>query len=296
MLSSLSLKNFQKWENLTVRFSHSVTVLVGPTDSGKSSVLRALYWLCFNRPLGNSFLRSGEDVCRVSAKIDGRRLKRSRDGTSNSYSLDGKSFQALGREVPEEIMTLLNLTPDNFQRQHDPHFWLSLSSGDLAKELNRIVNLDRMDRVNHTLSSWARTHKVSVSVSENRLEQARAKKDSLAWVTQADKELCILEDRYTGILEKTSRIDRIRSLIEEGGKVKETRQNVLRSILDAGNVLSLGEGLTKKQERVNVLNKLIQELRGACRDREKLAKETQKAERELGKVRTCPTCGALTSD
>jgi DNA repair exonuclease SbcCD ATPase subunit len=54
VLEKLIIKGFQKHENRTIEFDR-ITCIVGPNDVGKSSILRALFWLTFNRPSGNQF-------------------------------------------------------------------------------------------------------------------------------------------------------------------------------------------------------------------------------------------------
>lgn len=294
MLEAIILLNFQRHEKLTLRLSPTVTTITGKSDSGKSSVIRALYWLTFNRPLGDSFVRHGFSKCKVTIKLDSRKLSR-RKAKGNQYLLDDKQFDAVRFDVPEEIQNLLNLGPENFQRQHDPHFWLSLSSGDLSRELNRIVSLDLIDRTQQRLGSLVRTHKARIQVCEERLEQAQRKRDSLAWVEEAYLELCILEDKYTAIQTKASRIDSARLLVQEGRRVEERRQNVSDAIVDAGNVLSLGESLVKKQEQYNLLYNLTKELRETCQRSEKMRNALKESQNELSQVQTCPLCGGSIS-
>ena len=55
MLSCLSIENFQSHEHSFLEFSKGINVITGSSDSGKTAILRALYWIIWNRPQGDSF-------------------------------------------------------------------------------------------------------------------------------------------------------------------------------------------------------------------------------------------------
>ena len=60
----------------------------------------------------------------------------------NTYGVEGKTYEAFGNDVPPAVSKLLGLAEVNFQGQHDAAFWFGLSPGQLAKELNKIVDLE----------------------------------------------------------------------------------------------------------------------------------------------------------
>ncbi len=64
-LVSLQLVNFQVHTGLIIDFSPGITTIVGPTDHGKSSILRALRWVCLNDLSGEQFIREGRKSCAV---------------------------------------------------------------------------------------------------------------------------------------------------------------------------------------------------------------------------------------
>jgi hypothetical protein len=61
-----------------------------------------------------------------------------------------------------------NLSEINFQGQHDPHFLLSLTPGQAAKEINKIVALDDID----VALTWIKTREIR-SNTEIELSEAR---------------------------------------------------------------------------------------------------------------------------
>ena len=55
MISQLTLRNFQSHKASRLRFHPGVNVITGPSDSGKTALLRALLWAVRNRPSGDAF-------------------------------------------------------------------------------------------------------------------------------------------------------------------------------------------------------------------------------------------------
>ena len=127
MIKRLRIKNFQKHKSIDIEFDEHVTSIVGPSDTGKSALIRALKWVCSNKPNGNDFIRQGSKKCSVRVEVNGHKITRSR-GAENTYHLDKEVFHAFGNNVPKEIEHVLRMDEINFQGQHDSPFWLNLPS------------------------------------------------------------------------------------------------------------------------------------------------------------------------
>jgi len=208
MLQKLHLRNFQHHKNLEISFEQ-VTTIVGPTDIGKSAILRALYWICFNKPSGKRFIRWGTKKAGVRLLVDGHTIERIR-GTENFYKLDGRDFKAFGTGVPEPIEKILNIKPENIQHQidtqtHKSCFWLTLSPPQVSRELNQIVDLSLLDNILSFLLKGCRKTKANLHVLRERLKQAREQKKELAYAKQMDKDLIPVETECKKLL--TIKID-----------------------------------------------------------------------------------------
>lgn len=186
MLEQLSLINFEAHEQDTYQFSPTVTSLVGPTDSGKSSIVRCLRWVCLNTPVGTPFLRWGADFVRAVLKFDGHTLVR-RAGDKNIYKLDKAKSAAFGRSVPPDIEKLLNVSELNFQQQIEGPFWLSQSAPQVSRALNAVIDLGVIDDVMAYIASKAREAKAAVTLTEERREAAKKEKEALAHVPRLGK-------------------------------------------------------------------------------------------------------------
>ncbi len=72
MLERLHVR-YQAHDPFALDFDPLVTVLIGPSDAGKSSLLRALRWLATNRPEGDSFVPWGGTKASAVLTLDGGR-------------------------------------------------------------------------------------------------------------------------------------------------------------------------------------------------------------------------------
>lgn len=198
---SLELFNFQPHEHILVGLDVFVTTIIGPSDVGKSSLLRGLEWVCLNQPQGLAIVRNctgddpwaGSKFVEAILKFDGHVLRRRRTSDDNLYILDGQEFRAFGTNVPEEISRLLAVHGICFVVQGEPHFWFSLTSGEVSKEINEIVDLSIIDRTQAAISKIVSIHRATSKVCADRLQAAKEQKKALAWVEQADADLSQIE-------------------------------------------------------------------------------------------------------
>jgi len=92
----INIKNFQSHKDSVISFDN-FTVINGPTDNGKSAIIRAIKWCLYNSPDGTNFIRHGENTADVTVYFsDGTSVKRVKGKKENYYILahpDGKELQ-----------------------------------------------------------------------------------------------------------------------------------------------------------------------------------------------------------
>jgi DNA repair exonuclease SbcCD ATPase subunit len=165
----LIIKNFQSHVHTEFDFHPGLNVFVGPSDSGKSAILRALRWVLFNSPRGTDYIRVGANVCEVELHLnDGTIIKRIRNHHSiNRYQLEkvGEEaliFEGFGSEVPLEIANAHQFKPLQLEQkdiylqvghQLEGPFLLSDSSGVKAKTIGLVSGAHLIDRALKKLNS-----------------------------------------------------------------------------------------------------------------------------------------------
>jgi DNA repair exonuclease SbcCD ATPase subunit len=196
MIKNLRIRNFQKHKKLDIELDPNITCIVGATDTGKSSIIRAIKWVCTNHPSPDQFIRNGTEFVSVQLDIDENTVKRKKTKKENSYVVNGdKEFKAIRTDVPEEISSLLNISSVNFQSQHDSPFWLSNSPGEVSRQLNNVINLDRIDNLMSEASSRVRKKKIELQLVEERITEKRKQIQKYSKIDDLNSALLQIEER-----------------------------------------------------------------------------------------------------
>lgn len=243
MIRKIELHNFKNHKRKIIEFSDGVNVITGTSDSGKSAVLKGIYWTVFNKPSGFSFKNKSakpSDPTSVSITFDsGDNVTRFRGGTHNKYLVNSESFSELRSGIPDEVSALLNITDVNMQTQFESHYLLSWSPGEVAKKLNSIAGLDIIDRM--------------VSVLNKRL--SRTKNTLFNTEENLKSEQKVLEEyKYVGKLKKAAKFVRtqLKTLKEQRAKADKLKQT--------RNKLSQVEAQLIELRWVSLVEEKVQEL------------------------------------
>ena len=109
-LKKLTLKNFQKHENLTLDFTPGVNILYGHSDAGKSCIRRAIGFVFFGDPRTDAVIRKeGTKQTSVTALLDnGNEVERVKSASVNRYIVRVPNekelvYDSIGAEIPEEV-------------------------------------------------------------------------------------------------------------------------------------------------------------------------------------------------
>ena len=145
MITDVELFFIQSHKHTTIQPSEGVTVIKGPSHSGKSSIIRGFSCLFSNRPritkLKSHFATDKDEVSiGVNFKEDTFVVRRNNEN-ENAYDIPNTTLFAIGTDVPEEVSNITKMSHINIQSQHDGYFMLNESAGKVGKELNDIVGL-----------------------------------------------------------------------------------------------------------------------------------------------------------
>src|SRR5690625_5024172 len=159
MIKSIKLKGFQSHELSEIDLVPGLNVITGPSDSGKTAVIRAIRWLAFNEPQGEAFVndRVGEAEVQVTLQ-SGAIITKTRRNGKTSYLVQqdetdsGSLFEK--SEVPLEVTRLLGIEKQtfgdfvaalNFSFQLDAPFLISETASAGAKILGKLAGTESVD-------------------------------------------------------------------------------------------------------------------------------------------------------
>lgn len=260
MIESIYLQNFQLWRKLFIEFDW-INVIVGPTNKGKTAILRALYWVAMSRPAGISIINHDADKCRVKVCASESVVSRARGRASPSvYKLNGKIFRAAGTSVPEEIENLLNLQEINFQKQFDPMFWITDSPGQISKQLNEVVNLEAIDKSLTIITTRVRNAKSFVEVTEDRISTLKERIKGLEWVKEFNSDLVNITALREKVTTAKKATEALHLVVRQVLPLLKHRQGLEGAISEASALLLRTEEVAKRRVEREELALLVTEI------------------------------------
>jgi energy-coupling factor transporter ATP-binding protein EcfA2 len=194
-------KNFQPWAEFNLNLE-GLTVLVGPSDKGKSSIFRALKGLLRNE-LPATFVRNGQpNPLDLTLEVPDHTIQAIRKANgSTEYIVDGgKKFTSLGGKLPQQVIDL-NMGEIQIGEYHiDPIF---------ASQFGRQFMLETSGptELNTILGAFASTENLEFG-----------KKQANLFITQKNNEARTLAREISEAEERKSRLS---SLLSEATVVKD---------------------------------------------------------------------------
>lgn len=250
MITRVELKGFQNHKHLALDLG-SFTVLSGPSNSGKTAVLRALAAMLRNDSAGD-FLPWDGSAKNISVKVfleDGHEVHWEK-GKDNQYTItrpDGKvsAYKKVGASVPEEVMEVLRIGPIvmedgtkahvNLHEQQESPFLLMDTPGYVAKVFGELTSAGKL---------------FSAANEGNRRTREEKKLRTLreADITSTQAELTA----YEGIAETKERLHAVAEKVSTAGKLSKAHNELV----------DLANGWEASQEGIKTADQAIKRLSG----------------------------------
>lgn len=232
-ITSVIIKGFQSHRESSFNLSPGLTVITGPSDAGKTAVIRALRWLAFNEPQGEGFLytvrnadgsiKDQEEQAEVTVYFDnGVSITKTRRKGKTTYvhSLYPEPWEKA--EVPQEIKDTLGLIKqtygDNFETclnfafQLDPPFLLSETGGTGAKVLGKLAGTEVVDKAIGAVNK--RTHNTRTELSQAEKQIGQLDVELLEYL-EVDEQYSILENLESRFQEIEKFLTTQKTLVEK---------------------------------------------------------------------------------
>lgn len=198
MIKKLKIKGYQSHKDTELEFHPGFNVITGPSDSGKSGIIRSAKLLIENRPLGWDYKSWGKDTkeTSVSMEFDEGVIERKRSGSFNGYLVGGEmaEYKAIGRgDVPPQVTKITKMDSTNLQNQHDVYFMLQKTPGEVASMLNEVAGLEMIDRVTGNIEKIVNDTKKEREYYEKAVAEKLAEIESLSWLDEAQPKVTQFE-------------------------------------------------------------------------------------------------------
>lgn len=244
-ITSVELTDFRSHRHLVFSFVDGVNALIGPSNSGKTNVMRALRWCLTNQPNGTDMIRIGAKEAKVVTHLsNGFSIERVRGKTAsnNFYRLyrDGElveEFTGFGKNVPKKIHEAHNMSLDgsnsmNFHDQLETAFLVASSPSERASYIGNLEELAKVDRASTGLNEELRDRSKEVkrmdqdiSALELEIERLRSSlsvrrsvRDSLELMLEAleeeNRHLATMEGHIVTLGDIRARLDKASQIVE----------------------------------------------------------------------------------
>lgn len=303
MLTKIRIIDFQSLHDVDLELGR-FTVIVGPSDVGKSAVIRAIHSAVVNRS-GQDFIRSGTTESKVALVFEDGVLAWLKGG-STTYKLGKKNFEKPGRTVPEEVANFLRLGDiqvgdeklnPNIHGQFQPPFLVTSSPGTRARLIGEMSGINTLYLA---IAESNRRGQASKRLQTTRIGDLEKSKEELRGYAH----LPAVQSGLSAVGKKLEKVDaqevEAQGLKTDAYRLREARRQVLETQAKAEKAA----GLKEKMDRASALIEAIQglqlpliELKGlklAVTQSEVTASELRRQRdeilQELESVTVCPTC------
>jgi len=258
VIRSIELVNFQSHKHSIINFDSGLNVIVGPTDSGKTAILRAFRWVAYNDAPGD-FIKVGSNkaIVTITVENDGKIQKITRErsrGSINRYIItdeNGKEkiLEGFGTSVPLEVQKILGirevdfggivLRPNMLEQLDGPFLGKSVSAPNRAKVLGKLAGTEKIDMANKELGT---------DLYRKGQEEKRIQKD-LKRLEENIKE-------YDYLPTLQERIDALEGILQ---KLKKDKEIHTKLVLLRDNLANIKREYARTQHILDTLNLIIPE-------------------------------------
>ena len=199
----IEISNFQSLRRVELDLG-AFTVIVGPSSSGKSALIRAFRALASN-VRGSGVITRGQKQMAITGYTDTHTITLERSDRSGAYKLcdaagTNLTFTKLAGEVPELVTKALRIDPVtdrgsiNFASQFDKPYLLDESGATIARELAELTNVTRVfeavragNRIRANAASTLKTRKADLEDIKGSLAAFSGLSERLALLDQVEK-------------------------------------------------------------------------------------------------------------
>ena len=286
MIKSLRIKNFQSHKESSLVLDEGVNVIVGPSDQGKSAIIRALRWALRNDQQGEAFRRHGSKETSVMIILkDKQEVKRMRSNKDNSYTLDDLEFDKVRGDVPEEIAKILNIDDINVQAQMDAPFLLAESPAEVGRILNRAVSMEEIDTSMTKIASMERENNKELAIRKADLEEVTQDLKRFKGLDELDGKAIAAEKGAKGVNAIQKQIKAVSGLLISLKDIQNSIDQVQSvAIIDLKGVLELKtqhETTITQIDSIEGVIKKLKSIENKSKKASKIANQEQQIEKAI---------------
>jgi DNA repair protein SbcC/Rad50 len=278
-IQQITIIGFQSHVNSLINLGPGLNVITGPSDSGKTSIIRAVRWVAFNEPQGEAFVNESVGEAEVSLTMDTGVIitKRRRKGkTSYTVQMDpgdeGSTFEK--SEVPDEVAAALGITKQtfgdfvtalNFAFQLEAPFLISETASAGAKILGKLAGTEAVDLAVKAVSKDTYAARQERTQADKEIERINGQLLEYVGLDEAKEMLEVCEMLVDQIDQATTKMDKMKEckhLFEVANDRIEAAAAKLDTLMIVPDLEKDLQDIEKAQQRYDTLLDLFNKLSG----------------------------------
>ena len=197
-IKSIDIENFQSHEKTHIDFNTGLNIIIGESNNGKTSILRAIDWAVDNQPLGTDFIMTGKKYCKVRITYDNNTfIERYRTLKDTGYYHVGlidkngqetyQEYKGFTNNVPVEVMNVHQMPKIAVTKNIETHlnkisqlerpFLITENTNEKAAAIGRITGTNIVDVAIKNVTSNIAVDKKVVKNEIKEKEELEAKKN-----------------------------------------------------------------------------------------------------------------------
>ena len=227
MSMKVQVKNYQIIKNAEAEFVPGLNVIVGPSNNGKTSFIKAIKSLIYTEP-GSTPIRFGTQSYIVGIQYNGHTVILQKGLKDSAYLVDGEKFTKYGTSTPEEVSKALGIRElelngkkekINFWDQMNYPFLLDKSSTELFRF---IVDSGEDDQISAALKDMVSDRQGinkdinqlqgSIMVLDEQISTKTKEIDNLKPRLEVSKEIIKMQTKVANVRQMNDLLEKIKSL------------------------------------------------------------------------------------
>lgn len=266
-ITKVIVENFQSHEYTEVDFG-DFNGIIGPSDNGKTALIRAVIWALYNNPSGNSYVRKGESKCQVTILFnDGASIVKTRTPKIHSYDLcepggEPVHLEAFGVGPVDEVvsfhrMGFVDLFGEkqtlNICEQLDAPFFLGESPATKALIIGRLGNTEVIDKAIKNNAADLREVKAEIKVYKGQLKEVKSELKELKSLDKMGKAIEVAKvklDKIKMIEAKNENILQISKKIKDKMEQVQKLEKFVGADEEMNDIISVLDDLIQKERKL----------------------------------------------
>jgi exonuclease SbcC len=305
LIKELHVQNFQSIAKQQIALGlresgGGLTLVVGPSSTGKSAMLRAMRLLAYNST--SVPVRAGEKKTNIDIVFDsGKTVGVERGKSLSTYTIDKDVYQKSGTSVPKDVSKTLNFYGEShFAFQFDSPFLLAEPGSTITRIFGEITNAHVLteavregDRLKKAQASLAKTRHADAVEALERLKTFEGLETRKKTVEGLERLVQALEGYE-------SEVSRLESLLARHNRANTALNSLsIREPQDISEYIIKTKKILELSDRLSTVLSTLHDKKTAYLQALDEAKEAKKDIKNLEQARhdllhemgVCPLCG-----